>query len=656
MMMRLSLALLLALAAFAQKQEFTLSADGKWFDTGVEVKSGDTLNFTAEGEIQWMTGNSGPAGIQRRWKDLMRAFLMNEAPRGAVVGKVGESAAVRPFLVGAQAAIHPPINGRLYLAVNGPSGESGRGSLKVNMERVEGAVDQGPPPAELLRSLTKVTQTQLNTVPLRVQGQDGTPGDRTNFLIVGTEKKVTEALAAAGWLVVDREKKDTILRGLMLTLSKQAYTTLPMSELMLFERVQDYGYAQGDPLRVVAARHHFRIWKAPFEAGGMPVWVGAGTHDVGFDRDKRNGKITHKIDPNTDGERDYIGESLKQTGRTVLLEYITPKDPITRANTAHGQEFTSDGRTLVIYMKPDVNDQSSSFGNMFCSVLTQRNPDAGEWGQCTDWWDDGGRGDLKLAALPTNYRVLIVPGFFSSCFPDSPAYMEGQDALKPAGVQIDLLEASNNSSEENAEVIADFIRNAAKSETKPFLLIGYSKGTPDIQVALAKYPEIRKHVAAFVSVAGASGGSPVAEAALSQAGKYMRNFSFGNCKGDLTRGFESLRVSVRSAFLAAHPKPYVPSYSIIAASDKDNTSKSLAQTWMVLKAYSEQQDGQLLRKDAIVPFSRYLGAARSDHFALALPFDKAKDSMTRGQMNMTRYPRAALLESILRFVAQDLKR
>jgi type II secretory pathway component PulF len=87
-----------------------------------------------------------------------------------------------------------------------------------------------------------------------------------------------------------------------------------MSELYLFERPQDYGWAHADPLMVVAARHHFRIWRAPFKVGGRTVWAGAGTHDVGFDKDQRNGKITHKIDPNTDGERDYIGKSLEDMG------------------------------------------------------------------------------------------------------------------------------------------------------------------------------------------------------------------------------------------------------------------------------------------------------------------------------------------------------
>jgi hypothetical protein len=100
---------------------------------------------------------------------------------------------------------------------------------------------------------------------------------------------------------------------------------------------------------VVASRHHFRLWKAPFDLQGQTVWAGAGMHDIGFDRDQRNNGITHKIDPNSDNERDYIRDSLVQTGLVVRTDFITPTDPVTSASTATGSTYTSDGRTLLVY-------------------------------------------------------------------------------------------------------------------------------------------------------------------------------------------------------------------------------------------------------------------------------------------------------------------
>jgi len=136
-------------------------------------------------------------------------------------------------------------------------------------------------------------------------------------------------------------------------LGKKAYVTLPMSELMLFGRAQDHGMAQADPLAVIAERHHFRIWKAPFQVDGSDVFVGAGTHDIGFDRDQRNNGVTHKIDPEVDKERDYIGKSLQESGLVAKFDYVMPSKPSQEALTATGATFRSDGRILVIYLVPE---------------------------------------------------------------------------------------------------------------------------------------------------------------------------------------------------------------------------------------------------------------------------------------------------------------
>ena len=97
-----------------------------------------------------------------------------------------------------------------------------------------------------------------------------------------------------------------------------------MSELTLFGRVQDYGLAHAEPIQVVAQRHHLRLWKAPFKVEGQELWVGAATHDIGFDRDQRNNGITHKIDPNIDDEREFVGRTLDETGLVAKLSYIMP--------------------------------------------------------------------------------------------------------------------------------------------------------------------------------------------------------------------------------------------------------------------------------------------------------------------------------------------
>ncbi|HSC77129.1 MAG TPA: LssY C-terminal domain-containing protein [Candidatus Acidoferrales bacterium] len=192
----------------------------------------------------------------------------------------------------------------------------------------------------------------LRKMPTRVQDKDGHQGDMVNFVLVGSREQVQKTLAAAGWQEVDRNSTEAAIRAILITLEKKVYVTMPMSELFLFGRAQDFGYAQADPIRVVAERHHFRLWETPWQTeDGQDIWLGAGTFDAGFEEHKRTGDITHKIDPEVDKERDHIAGTLRQAGRVAGIGYGRPSQPIREATTAHGGEYRSDGRLAIILLK-----------------------------------------------------------------------------------------------------------------------------------------------------------------------------------------------------------------------------------------------------------------------------------------------------------------
>jgi hypothetical protein len=636
----------------ARNLEIEVPGNKPWTDTGLDVERGDLLRFEASGELKFRNAPkpAGPEGLARGWADMIKTYPVNDGGRGALIGRIGQASASIPFVIGAKREARASIAGRLFLGLNFSGGDSSEGSFKVKIERVPNT-GAAPP---ISGPLPQLTQKQLDSVATRVVDKAGNVGDRTNFIIIGSEQKLRKGLEEAGWVIVDRSAKDSILTGALAVLNKKAYVTMPMSELYMFERPQDFGYAKGDPLMVVAARHHFRVWKAPFTADGATVWVGAGTHDIGFDKDQRNNSVTHKIDPETDKERDYIGQSLTEVGAAVKTAYMTPANPITKAKTAHGEEFYSDGRTLLIWLTPDQgSDASATFAGIFCSVLKQKNPDSGEWGPCTDWLYSGGKDDVTLAALKNDNRILIVPGFFNTCASDAPAFLEGQESLKKAGLTVELLSVPNNSSEDNAREIAQYLRDHMKDDKRPYLLVGYSKGTPDIQVMLATIAEIRPYVKGFISVAGAAGGSPVSDALPGMLDKYMaRGNDKAGCKGSMEAGMNSLKRDVRRRFLDAYPHPFVPTYSLVAIVPPDKVSGMMKGTWTLMNSFDKENDGQLTKTDAIVPESTYLGAVKSDHFGLALPLEKSK---LGGMAKPAPFPRAALLESLVRFVQADLE-
>jgi hypothetical protein len=219
-----------------------------------------------------------------------------------------------------------------------------------------------------------------------------------------------------------------------------------------------------------------------------------------------------------------------------------------------------------------------------------------------------------------------------------------------------LLGVPNNSCEENAHMIAAYLRDHQKSDPRKFIVVGYSKGAPDVQVTLAEEDGAAAAVAAFITVAGASGGSPIADSLPDQINGWVTKYqNMGKCEGDLSTGFKSLKREVRQTFLASYPDPVVPTYSIVAVAGKDNTSSALLTAQQLLSVFDATNDAQLTKWDAIVPGAKFLGSARADHLAVALPFDKIADGELQKMMNHSRYPRAALLESLVRFVVADLE-
>jgi hypothetical protein len=340
------LGFLLVTPLCAQTKQLDLQPTDGWVDSGIDLKAGDSVKFSATGQLQYTNARqaNGPEGLPRGYSDLIRVMQLNSAGRGALIGRIGSGEANRPFLIGPQLTSTAPIAGRLFVAINQSSQDRATGSYHVMIARTAGTAKA---PANV--SVPPFPQSRIDQIPRRVTDPSGTPGDRVNFVLIGSQEQVQAALKAAGWVVVDRTNKEAVMSGILSSLSMESYVTMPMSILMLFGRAQDFGYAQADPLKVVASRHHFRLWKAPFTLQGQTVWAGAGMHDVGFDRDQRNNGITHKIDPNSDNERDYIRDSLVQTGLVVKTDYITPTDPVLKAKTATGSEYTSDGRTLLVY-------------------------------------------------------------------------------------------------------------------------------------------------------------------------------------------------------------------------------------------------------------------------------------------------------------------
>jgi LssY C-terminus len=334
-------------------QEIQITGDQSWLDTGIDVQAWEHLLITATGKLRYLDAkdDNGPDGLARGFKDLLRSLPYNEAGRGALIGRIGDQDVAQPFLIGARRDVLAPISGRLSIAINQVSDDTGDGTyvLRVEVYTPEGGVARVV--AKQVSSLPGIDNDLFSKIPRRVADKQGNPGDMVNFLIVGSEDDMQKVFTTAGWVKVDADVKDTILHGVLESLSKESYLTMPMSPLYLFGHAQDYGWAHAEPISVVRSRNHLRIWKSPFQVQGETLWVGAATHDIGFERDERNNGITHKIDPDIDLERDYVEKTLASTGLVAQIFHFLPDKPLKEARTATGGTFHSNGQVLILKLQ-----------------------------------------------------------------------------------------------------------------------------------------------------------------------------------------------------------------------------------------------------------------------------------------------------------------
>ncbi|MET0726231.1 MAG: LssY C-terminal domain-containing protein, partial [Leifsonia sp.] len=188
----------------------------------------------------------------------------------------------------------------------------------------------------------------------RARTSDGLLGDPVNLALLGSEGEVHAALVAAGWTRADDVTAGSSLRIISSTITRRSYDEAPVSPLFLFGRQQDFAYQQevaGNP----AKRHHVRFWRCPDDwllPGGRRVeWLAAGTFDraVGFSLFTL--QITHKIDADTDIERDHIISTITAAVPTAGLDVIRDFSTGYHSRNGGGDSISTDGDMPIVDLR-----------------------------------------------------------------------------------------------------------------------------------------------------------------------------------------------------------------------------------------------------------------------------------------------------------------
>jgi len=276
----------------------------------------------------------------------------------------------------------------------------------------------------------------------------------------------------------------------------------------------------------------------------------------------------------------------------------------------------------------------------------------------------------RFAARAPSTAVLVVGGLFGDCL-GALAVPFGDGVVRETGRRLDegyrqyddlrlrsiriVPVPGRASSRENGHLVAEAIRaEAMQPELQRIVVVGYSKGVPDVLHALAQLQGeggVPRQLTAFISVAGVVMGTPLADfyqPVYDAISPFVTPFECTPSRGG---DVESLTRRARIAWLVANPPPAgVAYFSIAAHAPLDEIAPALRLTARQLAAIDPHNDGQLIAAETILPGSTLLAEARADHWDVAIPRDRDPNPLLRASTSGRGYPREALFRAMIKWV------
>ena len=213
----------------------------------------------------------------------------------------------------------------------------------------------------------------------RTRTADGILSDPVNLAARGSEEQLHKVMDAAGWSLADDITPRSAWKMVTTVLRRKSYPNAPVSPAFLFGRKQDFAYQQevdNNPNQ----RHHVRFWRCPkgwLLPGGHRVdWLAAGTYDRSIGVSLFTFQLTHRIDEDTDIERDYIIQTVQDSTEPVRVAILKDFSSGYHSRNGGGDSIRTDGDLPILELSKVKSQKSTlqQFGVIMDGTIHDRLP------------------------------------------------------------------------------------------------------------------------------------------------------------------------------------------------------------------------------------------------------------------------------------------
>lgn len=195
-------------------------------------------------------------------------------------------------------------------------------------------------------TLQNIDARSITKLPLYSETLTGSRMEPINFIYVGNEAQIIGIFAKHGWYRADKSTVSNTLKAIAVGFQGKQYLTAPVTPSYLNYQPESLAFQHPTSTHSLKQRHHTRIWRTNYVlADGRQIWVATASFDQGIEFVGAARLPTHHIDPNIDGERGFIINSLNITANFVVV--VPPE----LGKNASGDGFFTDGKAELVYLK-----------------------------------------------------------------------------------------------------------------------------------------------------------------------------------------------------------------------------------------------------------------------------------------------------------------